>query len=322
MLFWERDVDERPPTDPRRSPLWSSEAVEQAAHSAATRLREASATYGSVDETVVEAAHLDDDSCARLRRFARASSTGSRTTRRRQCVSGSPSGFSPQDVVLAIDEVERAVEELIVEHDALQAVGSPRWRVIQRALRHTGTDSPSSTGGAGDRRTTLHPALAPRARGARPPRRGDAHARRSPTGFRFAGHRPHLRGALDGEARRPDTHPCRCGGVRHRRALGRRVAIRRAERRSLVRAPALQGAASVIEQVDERTEQLRRDVAQIPHRIVEPPAPQSGGHRRGGRSSPAGYRRQPSSPVNPRTMKNSPPAQSSPTVNPRPRRMI
>ena len=37
-----------------RSPLWSTAAVEHVARSAASRLREASATYGSVDETVVE----------------------------------------------------------------------------------------------------------------------------------------------------------------------------------------------------------------------------------------------------------------------------
>lgn len=116
--------------------LWRSEAVEQAAHSAATRLREASATYGSVDETVVEGRistmlraldwsvregeleRFEDDTAAAVRERL-------------------SEGFSPQDVVLAIDEVERAVEELIVEHDALQAVGSPRWRGIQRALRHT-----------------------------------------------------------------------------------------------------------------------------------------------------------------------------------------
>jgi len=124
------------PSGPQGSPLWSSEAVKQAAHSAASRLREASATYGCVDETVVERRistmiHALDWSVreGELDRFEDDTAAAVRAR-----LSG---GFSPQDIVVAMDEVERAVEELIVEHDALQAVGSPRWRVIQRALRHT-----------------------------------------------------------------------------------------------------------------------------------------------------------------------------------------
>ena len=123
-------------TGDRRSPLWGAAAVEHVARSATSRLREASATYASVDETVVEQRistmiraldwsvregeleRFEDDTAAAVReRLA--------------------DGFSPQDVVFAMDEIERAVEELIVEHDAIQAVGSPRWRMIQRALRHT-----------------------------------------------------------------------------------------------------------------------------------------------------------------------------------------
>ena len=98
---------------------------------------------------------------------------------------------------------------------------------------------------------------------------------------------------------------------------------RRAATALLVRAPALQGAASIIEQVDERTEELRRDVAQIPHRIVEPPAPRpviivvAVVHPRQDT-----WHHHPISRISPRPMKNSPPALSSPTLKPRPRRRI
>jgi DNA-binding CsgD family transcriptional regulator len=116
--------------------LWSAAAVERVARSAASRLREASATYGSVEETVVEQRISTMiralDSAVREGELDRFEDDTAAAVRAR--LSG---GFSPQDIVVAMDEVERAVEELIVEHDALQAVGSPRWRVIQRALRHT-----------------------------------------------------------------------------------------------------------------------------------------------------------------------------------------
>jgi len=118
------------------SPLWSTAAVERVARSAASRLREASATYGSVEEPVVEQRISTMiralDSAVREGELDRFEDDTAAAVRAR--LSG---GFSPQDIVVAMDEVERAVEELIVEHDALQAVGSPRWRVIQRALRHT-----------------------------------------------------------------------------------------------------------------------------------------------------------------------------------------
>ena len=116
--------------------LWSAAAVERVARSAASRLRGASATYGSVEETVVEQRISTMiralDSAVREGELDRFEDDTAAAVRAR--LSG---GFSPQDIVVAMDEVERAVEELIVEHDALQAVGSPRWRVIQRALRHT-----------------------------------------------------------------------------------------------------------------------------------------------------------------------------------------
>ena len=149
------------PNGSQGSPLWRSEAVEQAAHSAASRLREASATYGCVDETVVERRistmiraldwsvregeldRFEDDTAAAVRERL-------------------SEGFSPHDVLLAIDEVERAVEELIVEHDAIQAVGSPRWRGIQRALRHT--ERLAILDGWGRRSTTDGIQLSPRER--------------------------------------------------------------------------------------------------------------------------------------------------------------
>jgi len=149
------------PDGSQGSPLWRSEAVEQAAHSAASRLREASATYGCVDKTVVERRistmiraldwsvregeldRFEDDTAAAVRERL-------------------SEGFSPHDVLLAIDEVERAIEELIVEHDAIQAVGSPRWRGIQRALRHT--ERLAILDGWGRRSTTDGIQLSPRER--------------------------------------------------------------------------------------------------------------------------------------------------------------
>jgi len=71
-------------------------------------------------------------------------------------------GVSPHEDLLAIDEVERAIEELIVEHDAIQAVGSPRWRGIQRALRHT--ERLAILDGWGRRSTTDGIQLSPRER--------------------------------------------------------------------------------------------------------------------------------------------------------------
>src|SRR5689334_15384236 len=142
------------PDGSQGSPLWRSEAVEQAAHSAASRLREASATYGCVDETVVERRistmiraldwsvregeldRFEDDTAAAVRERL-------------------SEGFSPHEVL-------RAIEELIVEHDAIQAVGSPRWRGIQRALRHT--ERLAILDGWGRRSTTDGIQLSPRER--------------------------------------------------------------------------------------------------------------------------------------------------------------
>jgi DNA-binding CsgD family transcriptional regulator len=118
------------------SPLWSSASVEHVASDAATRLREASAAYRAVDEAVVKQriatmiraldSALCDDEISRFEEDTAAAV--------RERLSG---GFGPRDIVLAMDAVERAVEELTVAHEAPQAVGSPRWRVIQRTLRHT-----------------------------------------------------------------------------------------------------------------------------------------------------------------------------------------
>ena len=130
-----------------------------------------------------------------------------------------------------------------------------------------------------DRRAAAsrHPTVTARARGARPPRQG---MRTQEVADRLSlspGHRSHLRGAVDGEARRRDTYPCGCGGVRHRRALGRRP-----HPASRGACPAGRGARHRAGRRAHRAAAPRRCSDPVPNRRA--PCSATGGHRRGGRS--------------------------------------
>lgn len=120
-------------TDPD---AWSTAAVSRAVAGAASRLRSDSVRYAALDAQVVE---------TRITTMIRALECAVRQGTVDRFHDDTvvavhermESGFTRRDIVLALDAVERAVEELILEHDGTDAVGSRRWRLIQQTLRRT-----------------------------------------------------------------------------------------------------------------------------------------------------------------------------------------
>jgi DNA-binding CsgD family transcriptional regulator len=140
--------------------LWSSDDVRRVACGAAARLRRSSRAYRAVDESLVEARIRGLiqalDLAVRDGVLDRFETETAAAIRRRLA-----SGFAASDIVTAVDEIERAVEELVVEHEGPHAVGTPTWRLIQRTLRHA--ERTALVGGVGTHATT-EAQLAPRER--------------------------------------------------------------------------------------------------------------------------------------------------------------
>ena len=140
---------------------WSKHAIERVAASATARLRGTSTAYGAVDATLVET-RISGFLCAldfavrdgSMDRFQADMAVALR--QRLAC------GFAPRDVLVAVDEVERAVEQLIVEHEAPHAVGGPGWRMIQRTLRRA--ERSALVGGCHASSAATRVRLAPRER--------------------------------------------------------------------------------------------------------------------------------------------------------------
>jgi DNA-binding CsgD family transcriptional regulator len=157
VLWWER-FDELPQPRLSDSP-WGSDDVRRVARGAA-RLRRTSRAYQAVDESLLEARITGLitalDAAVRDGAIERFQTETAAAIRRRLA-----SGFAPNDILSAVDEVERAVEELVVEHEAPQAVGAPKWRLIQRTLRHA--ERTALVGGVGTHATS-DAQLAPRER--------------------------------------------------------------------------------------------------------------------------------------------------------------
>jgi len=113
---------------------WPDEAVRRAANDAAGRLRRASGAYYAVDEPLVEARISGLitalDAAVGVGSVERFQHETAAAMRRRLA-----SGFAARDVLAAVDEVERAIAQLVVDHEAPGDVGTPRWRLIQRTLR-------------------------------------------------------------------------------------------------------------------------------------------------------------------------------------------
>ena len=148
-------------SSPNHSVPWSSDAVRRAANRATVRLRRTSHAYSAVDEALVQAritgliTGLDAAlGIGEIEQFQHKTAAAIR-----QRLAG---GFAPADILAAVDEVERAVEELVVEHETPHAVGTPRWRLIQRTLRRA--ERTALTGGVGTQAVCNGTQLAPRER--------------------------------------------------------------------------------------------------------------------------------------------------------------
>ena len=140
---------------------WSSDAVRRAANGATVRLRRTSHAYSAVDEALVQAriTGLISGLDAALRNGEIERFQHETAAAIRQRLAG---GFAPADILAAVDEVERAVEELVVEHETPHAVGTPRWQLIQRTLRRA--ERTALTGGVGTQPVCKGTQLAPRER--------------------------------------------------------------------------------------------------------------------------------------------------------------